>query len=186
MLEESADPSLTNGVNTDGLGQTVANVKANPELGFCKFRVRNEWVHGDENRSQTLDFYAAGSEQQHKKNFHFQAGEPGLLEGSDDGANPVEYLLSALSGCMTTTLAYYAALNGHVISKMESSYEGDLDLQGLFNLDPDVRPGYQNIRVHFKIQTDAPTEELEQYYRFSPVYDVISKSVPVEVVIETY
>jgi len=72
------------------------------------------------------DFYAAGSEQTHKKPFHFQAGEPGLLEGHDEGANPVEFLLSGLSGCMTTTIAYYAALNGYEIKKMESTYKGHL------------------------------------------------------------
>ena len=87
---------------------------------------------------------------------------------------------------MTTTLAYYAALNGYEIKKMESSYVGNLDMQGLFNLDSSVRPGYQKIKVHFKIQTDAPKEELVKYYHFSPVFDVVSKSVPVEVNIETY
>ncbi len=177
---------VINGVNVTGLQETVANLKNDPSLAHCEFRVTNQWVNGDENRSQTCDFYAAGAEQTHKKTFHFQAGEPGLLEGHDEGANPVEYLLSALSGCMTTTIAYYAALNGHVIKKMESTYKGDLNLQGILGLDPNVRPGYQKIRVEFKIQTDAPAEELEKYYPFSPVYDVVSKSVPVEVSIETY
>ena len=108
------------------------------------------------------------------------------MEGKDEGANPVEFLLSALSGCMTTTIACYAALNGHEIKEMESTYKGELDLQGLFGLDPAVRPGYQKIHVKFKIKTDAPVEELEKYYHFSPVYDVVSKSTPVDVVIETY
>ncbi|GAG70870.1 unnamed protein product, partial [marine sediment metagenome] len=177
---------IINGVNTLGLKETADNIKNQPSLGQCKFRVKNQWVNGDENRSQTSDFYAAGSEQQHSQNFHFQAGEPVLLEGKDQGANPVEFLLSGLSACMTTTINYYAALNGHHIKKMESNYEGELDLQGLFNLDPNVRPGYQKIKAHFKIQTDAPKEELEKYYHFSPVFDVVSKSVPVEVIIETY
>jgi len=87
---------------------------------------------------------------------------------------------------MTTTIAYYAALNGYEIKKMESTYKGKLDLQGLLDLDPTVRPGYQKIQVEFKIQTSAPAEELEKYYHFSPVYDVVSKSTPVEVKIETY
>ena len=60
------------------------------------------------------------------------------------------------------------------LNKMESNYKGELDLQGLFNLDPNVRPGYQKISIHFKIQTDTPVEELDKYYRFSPVYDVVN------------
>ena len=177
---------MINGVNTSGLKKTVGAIKNDPSLAHCEFRVRNQWISGGENHSETYDFYAAGAEQKHKKKFHFQADEPQLLEGGDQGANPVETLLSALSGCMTTTIAYYAALNGHKIKKMESTYDGELDLQGIFDLNPNIRPGYQKIHVHFKIQTDAPVEELEKYYHFSPVYDVVSKSVPVDVTIETY
>jgi len=177
---------IINGINTTALKKTVGDIRNDPSLAHCEFRVRNHWVGGDENKSETHDFFAAGKEQEHKKVFHFQAGEPALLEGHDNGANPVEFLLSGLSGCMTTTIAYYAALNGFEITKMDSECEGELDLQGILDLDPDIRPGYQKIRVHFKIQTDAPMEELEKYYHFSPVYDVVSKSVPVEVIIETY
>jgi len=176
---------MINGVNTAGLKKTVGEFKNDPKLARCEFRLENEWVKGGKNRSKTHTFYAAGEEQQHKQPFHFQADEPTLLEGDDEGANPVEFLLSALSGCMTTTIAYYAALNGHEIKSMKSSYKGELDLQGIFNLDPAVRPGYQKIDVHFEIKTDAPAEELQKYYHFSPVYDVVSKSVPVSVTIDT-
>lgn len=186
MTQQQTHQQTLNGVNTEGLKATVEQIHQNPALGKCEFRLKNHWVQGGENRSEAHDFYAAGGEQQHKKTFHFQAGEPPLIEGKDEGANPVEFLLSALSGCMTTTIAYYSALNGHEIKKMDSTYEGDLDMQGLFNLDKTVRPGYQKIRVHFNIQTDAPKKVLESYYHFSPVYDVVSKSVPVEVNIETY
>lgn len=175
-----------NGIDTAALKKTVGKISRQPALAHCEFRLRNEWVSGDQNRSTVKDFYAAGAEQQHKQSFYFQAGEPALLAGKDEGANPVEFLLSALSGCMTTTIAYYAALNGIKIEKMESTHKGDLDLRGLFNLDENVRPGYQKIRVDFKIKTGATKEQLEKFYPFSPVYDVISKSVPVETSIETY
>ncbi len=186
MAQQQARQAMINGINTVSLQNTVTEIQKDPSLGKCEFRVHNQWVNGDENRSQTHDFYAAGSEHEHKHTFNFKAGEPELLAGHDNGANPVEYLLSSLSGCMTTTIAYYAALNGHTIKKMESDYKGELDLQGIFGLDSSVRPGYKKIQIIFKIQTDAPAEELEKYYHFSPVYDVVSKSVPVEVKIETY
>ena len=175
-----------NGLDTLAFKKTVEEIERNPELAQCKFRVRNQWVTCDDNRSEAHDFYAAGEERKHKQVFKFRAGEPGLMGGTDAGANPVEFLLSALSGCMTTTLAYYAALNGETIEKMESTYEGELDLQGLLGLAKDVRPGYQKIRANFKIKSSAPAEHFEKYYPFSPVYDVISNSVPVEVKIETY
>lgn len=177
---------LINGINVSNLKKTADGIRSDPKLGLCEFRVTNQWVNADENRSEAKDFRAGGVECKREKPFHFRAGEPALLEGKDQGANPVEFLLSSLSGCMTTTMAYYAALHEYSIEKMESSYKGELDLQGMFNLDEDVRPGYQKICVHFKIKTDAPKEELERFYHFSPVFDVISKSVPIEVTIETY
>lgn len=186
MKESESSSHMVNGVNTQLLKKTVGKIKENPQLGFCEFRLKNEWVNGDCNRSNVDTFYAAGDEQKHKHSFQMQAGEPALLAGHDEGANPVEFLLSALSGCMTTTIAYYAALNGHSIEKMESSYTGELDLQGIFALDPSVRPGYKNIQIIFKIKTNAPAKEIETYYPFSPVYDVVSRSVPITVKIETY
>ncbi|QDP72419.1 OsmC family protein [Legionella israelensis] len=175
-----------NGVDTLTLKKTIDEIQKNPELAKCEFRVHNEWINGDENKSEAYKYYAACSEQKHKKTFEFKAGEPELLAGHDKGANPVEYLLSGLSACMTTTIAYYAALNGYKIKNMNSDFKGELDLQGIFDLAPDVRPGYQKIYATFHIETDAPEEKLKEYYKFSPVYDVVSKSVPVEVHIETY
>ncbi|KTD71534.1 OsmC family protein [Legionella tucsonensis] len=174
-----------NGINTQALKKTIGEIQKNPELAKCEFRVHNEWINGDENTSEAYKFYAACNEQMHKKTFKFHAGEPELLAGHDKGANPVEFLLSGLSACMTTTIAYYAALNGYKIKNMDSDFKGELDLQGIFNLDPDVRPGYQKIYAKFKIETDAPVEKLKEFYPFSPVYDVVSKSVPIEVIIET-
>lgn len=175
-----------NGIDTQALKKTAGQMSQHPELARCEFRLRGEWLGGDSNLSSVRDFYAAGAERQHRKTFHFQAGEPELLQGKDEGANPVEFLLSALSACMTTTIAYYAAMNGIKIEKMESEFKGDLDLRGLFNLDEDVCPGYQKIRAHFRIKTRGPKEALEKYIRFSPVYDVVSRSVPVETTVETY
>lgn len=179
-----AGNKIKNGVDTQALSQTITQIKENPSLGQCEFRLRNQWVDGDENRSEVHGYYAAGDEQAHKQVFHFQAGEPTLLAGKDQGANPVEFLLSGLAACMTTTIAYYSALHGYNIKKMHSSLKGELDLQGLFNLNPNVRPGFQNIQVIFTVDTDAPIEKLKEYYKFSPVYDVVSKSVPVEVIFE--
>jgi len=175
-----------NGLDTLAFKKTIGEIERNPELAQCKFRVRNQWVTCDDNRSEAHDFYAAGAERKHKQVFKLRAGDPELMGGTDEGANPVEFLLSALASCMTTTFAYYAALNGEKIEKMESTYEGDLNLQGLLGLAENVRPGYQKIRVNFKIKSSAPQEHFEKYYHFSPVYDVISKSVPVDVAVETY
>ena len=63
--------------------------------------------------------------------------------------------------------------------------EGDIDLRGILGLSPDVRNGYDGIRVRFEIEGDAPPEKLrqivEQSVARSAVYDVLTHGVPVEV-----
>ena len=54
-----------NGVNTKGLSETIEQIKAEPSLGRCEFRVSNKWINGGANQSKTHGFYAAGGEQEH-------------------------------------------------------------------------------------------------------------------------
>ena len=81
-------------------------------------------------------------------------------------------------------MVYHAATNGVKIDELESEFEGDLDLQGLLGLSKSVRPGFQAIRATFRVKTDGSIEQLESYTKFSPVFDVVSRSVPVSVRIE--
>jgi uncharacterized OsmC-like protein len=118
----------------------------------------------------------------------FEIDEPPVLCGQDLGANPVEYLLVALSGCLTTTLVAHAAVHGIEVKKVESRYEGDLDLRGFLGLSENVDVGYKNIRVYFKIDGDLSEEQKEALIRMaqkhSPVFNSISKPIPVSVQLE--
>jgi uncharacterized OsmC-like protein len=113
-------------------------------------------------------------------------GEPPVLLGKDKGANPVEHLLNALMGCMTTTMAYHAASRGIKIEAIDTESEGDIDLRGFLGLSDTIRKGYQNIRVRMRVKSSAKPEALRELATFSPVYDVVSNSVPVDLVVETY
>jgi hypothetical protein len=86
---------------------------------------------------------------------------------------------------MTTTMVYHAAVRGIKLDEVESELEGDLDLRGFFGISDDVRPGYQEIRVNFKVKTDLDNvETLKELTRLSPVYDVVSNGTRVIVQIE--
>jgi uncharacterized OsmC-like protein len=93
--------------------------------------------------------------------------------------------LHALAGCLTTSLVYHAAAQGIRIDAVESKFEGDLDLRGFLGMDEDVRNGYENIRVTFKIKSDAPEEKLKELCELaqkrSPVFDIVTNRVPVNV-----
>ena len=120
----------TNGVDTTRLKETVGAVKTTPDLGRFKFRIENRWIDGGENRSEVNSFYGCGQDQSRKAGFTLEADEPEILLGRDKGANPVEHLLHALAACVTTSMVYHAAARGIAIERVETSLEGDLDLQG--------------------------------------------------------
>lgn len=176
---------IVNGVNVDQLFETIGAIKNTPSLAKFKFRARNEWLDGGHNQSTIKDFYGAGREDNSRREaFVFDADEPAVLLGEDHGANPVEYVLHALAACLTTSLVYHAAARGIKVDEVESELEGDIDIQGFLGLSEKIRKGYQNIRVHFKIKSDAPAEKLTELCQFSPVFDIVSNPVPVSVRVE--
>src|SRR5262249_11234770 len=113
-------------------------------------------------------------------------GEPEVLLGDDSAPNPVEWLLHALVGCITTSTAYHAAANGIRIDAISSYVDGDLDLRGFLGLSDKVRKGYSSIRVKLRVKTQAAAEVIEGLTAMSPVLDTVSRSVPVTVSVETY
>lgn len=177
-----------NGVDVEELFKTIEAVKATPGIAAFKFRINNEWLDGGHNRSTCRDFYGAQSEVQHATPFVLDADEPPLLLGQDRGANPVEYLLHALAACVTSSLVYHAAAKGIRIEEVESSLEGNIDLRGFLGLDPNVRRGYRDIRMKFRVKADVPDDQIEELVRtgerFSPVFDSITNGVPVTVTAE--
>jgi hypothetical protein len=82
---------------------------------------------------------------------------------------------------MTTETNYRAASMGIEIESISSEVEGDIDLQGMLGLDPDVRSGYQELRATLRIKTKGPHDKLRELYKSSPVYDTLSRPVPIKV-----
>lgn len=180
--------TITNGVDVTALTQTIGALQADASLGESHFRARNRWINGALNRSTIQGFYAGGGEDTSRTQpFVYDNDEPPILLGQNRGANPVEYLLHALAGCVTTTFVYYAAAQGVEIEELDSTLEGDIDLRGLLGVAP-VKAGYQNIRITLKVKSSAPIETLHGLallaQRRSPVFSSVSTPVPVAVNVE--
>jgi uncharacterized OsmC-like protein len=178
--------SVRNGVDTETLFATLDAVKAQPELGTFQFRVKNQWLGGSHNRSTIKDFYAAGGEDTSRvEAFQLDAGEPAILIGTDTGPNPAEFLLHALAACLTTSLVYVAAARGVRLTRVESTVEGDMDVRGALGLSDEVRNGFEQIRISFVVEGDAPPEKLrelvERAKARSAVFDMVTNGVPVYV-----
>jgi uncharacterized OsmC-like protein len=173
-----------NGLDTRQMADTVAALKANPTLAQFEFRARNRWIAGGENRSTIKDFRGAGQEDASRSQaFEFTNGEPPVLLGHNEGANPVEFLLHALAGCVTTTTVLHASARGIEIESLSTRLVGDIDLQGLLAL-ADVPAGYGGIRIEMDIKAkNASDAELDDLIRFaqahSPVCNTVCRPVPV-------
>ena len=174
-----------NGIDVDMLMGTVNAVKDDPELGRCKFRATNKWTGGAHNCTTVKAFHAAKQDIDHKQTFELHCDEPAILAGTDDGANPVEHLLNALAGCVTTSMVAHAAIRGIEIQELESELEGDIDLRGFFGLADDVPKGFTAIRVKFKVKTDAKNiEMLKSLASLSPVYNTLINGAKVDIQVE--
>jgi uncharacterized OsmC-like protein len=177
--------NLVNGVNMDALEGTVNAIQENPELGESRFHIHNKWIRGGYNRTNVTDFFSAGKDIFHRQTFELDADEPPVLGSEDKGANPVEHLLHALAACVTTSMVCHAAIRGIRIDELESELEGNIDLRGFLGLSQDVRKGYRNIRINFKVKTDEENlEKLEALAKFSPVFDIVSNGTSVDIQIE--
>lgn len=115
----------------------------------------------------------------------FHMDEPPVLLGNNEGANPVEYLLVALPGCLTTSLIAHGSAKGIKIKGVESRDEWDLDLRGFLGISEDVKVGLQNIRVYFKIDADVSEEQkkelIKMAQKYSPVFNTVFNQTPVSV-----
>lgn len=178
------DSPTRNGVDTATLFATLDAVRATPQIGAFQFRATNRWVNGTHNRSTIHRFYGATQEMEHRHAFVFDADHPAVLVGTDNGPTPVEFLLHALAACLTAGIANIAAARGVNLESVESTVEGDIDLNGILGLSADVRNGYEQIRIAFTLRGDDPrklAKVVEQSRRRSAVFDVLTNGVPIAI-----
>ncbi len=179
-------PTQLNGVNVDQLVATVNAVQQNPDLARFQFRAHNEWIGGGHSRTSIQGFYGAGQEDASRgRPFILEGDEPPVLLGGNAGANAVEAVLHALASCLAVGFIYNAAAQGIHVESLSFDLEGDLDLRAFLGLSEKVRPGYEGIRLTYRVKSDAPREKIVELCNYvqktSPVLDIIRNPVPVTV-----
>ena len=184
-LAAVAEQQIVNGVNVDELNATVDAIKVDAEIAKFKFRASNKWVSGGHNRTTVKDLYGACQEITRDRPFVIEADEPPILLGTDRGANPVEYTLAALAGCLTTTLVFFASAEGVKLDEVTSRFEADASMLGFLGLDENTRMGFDEIRVTFDIKSEAPREKIQELLELaqarSGVFDMLTNPTPVSV-----
>lgn len=180
--------SVNNGVNVQALLDAREALKDAPGATKFTWRASCKWQNGTHSRTSIQGFRGLGEEQKHKTLSSFDADHPEIFASEDNGVTPVEFLLVGLASCLTAGIAAVAQNRGIQLHSVEADVEGSMDIQGILGMDSDVRNGYDDIRVKFKIDADASRKDIEalvaQSQKRSAVFDAITNptSVSVEVV----
>ena len=176
---------VNNGVNVEALMGAREALDAAPEAAQFKWRSTSEWVNGTHTRTTVGGFFGLGEEQSRGKTFSLDTDHPEVFAATDQGVTPVEMVLSGLAGCLTAGVASVAQHRGIQLHSVTATIEGDMDLQGILGIDPDVRNGFRAIRVHFQIDANATEDEIKalvaQSQKRSAVFDIVTNPTNVYV-----
>lgn len=182
---QTPSAAVNNGVNVAALIGAREALDATPEAAQFKWRSKCEWVNGTHSRSTVGGFFGLGEEQDRGKSFTIDTDHPEVFAAEDHGVTPVEMILSGLAGCLTAGVASVAQHRGIQLHSVTATIEGDMDLQGILGIDPDVRNGFRSIRVHFEIDANASEDDIKalvaQSQKRSAVFDIITNPTNVYV-----
>ena len=180
-----AETTVNNGVNVEALLAAREALKSAPEAAKFKWRASCKWQNGTHSETKIEGFHGLGQEQKHRSSFSFDADHPEIFASEDHGITPVEFMLVGLASCLTAGVAAVAQNRGIQLRSVEARVEGTMDIQGILGIDSEVRNGYDDIKVTFNNDADAPRKDIEalvaQSQKRSAVYDVITNPTNVTV-----
>ncbi|MFA6156253.1 OsmC family protein [Mesorhizobium sp.] len=175
----------TNGVNVAALLGAREALKDAPEAARFKWRATSEWVKGTHNQATVDGFFGLGEEQKHRQTYKFESDHPQIFASEDNGATPVEFVLVGLAGCLTAGIAAVAQNRNIQLHSVKATLEAGMNIQGILGVDPDVRNGFDGIKVHYDIDADASADDIAalvaQSQKRSAVFDIITNPTDVTV-----
>jgi len=180
---------VDNGVNVEALLGAREALTGMPEAAKFQWRAKCSWIRGTHSRSSMESFFGLGEEQSHRQEYTVDTDHPEVFASEDNGATPVEMVLAGLAGCLTAGVATVAQNRNIQLRSVTATLEAGMDLQGILGIDPDVRNGFDGIRVSYTIDADATEDEIKalvaQSQKRSAVYDILTNptAVTVEVVL---
>jgi uncharacterized OsmC-like protein len=167
---KTASPKIVNGINVDDLFALIDVVKSDAAKGNTSWRVATTWQGQTRSRAEVTGF-GMGSEEVRRR-FTFDIDEPSELGGSNQSANPQEYLISALNACMTVGYVAQCAVRGITLESLQIETEGEIDLRGFLGIDPAVAKGYESLRYTVRIKGNGTRQQ------FAEVHEAVMATSP--------
>ncbi|HEY8541469.1 MAG TPA: OsmC family protein [Pseudothermotoga sp.] len=119
------------------------------------------------------------------RNFTMYVDEPPQLGGEDKGANPVEYVLAALAGCLNVVGHLVAKEMGIVLRELSIEIQGILNPAKFQGKSQQERAGYKQIDVLINVKTDADEKTLAKWLKTveerCPVSDNLANPTPLKI-----
>ncbi len=183
-MSTTAKP-IDNGVNVQALLDAREALSEAPEAAQFTWRAKCEWIKGTHSRSTVEGFFGLGEEQKHRSKYTLEADHPEVFASEDNAATPVEIVLAGLASCLTAGIASIAQMRDIQLRSVTATIEGGMDIQGILGMDSDVRPGFDGIKVTYKIDADATPDEIKavvaQSQKRSAVFDIVTNPTNVTV-----
>lgn len=183
-MSTTAKP-IDNGVNVQALLDAREALSEAPEAAQFTWRAKCEWIKGTHSRSTVEGFFGLGEEQKHRNKYTLEADHPEVFASEDNAATPVEIVLAGLASCLTAGIASVAQMRDIQLRSVTATIEGGMDIQGILGMDSDVRPGFDGIKVTYKIDADATPDEIKavvaQSQKRSAVFDIVTNPTNVTV-----
>lgn len=174
----TVETKVDNGVNTEALIGARGAFSQMPEAASFVFRSTCDWVSGTESSNTINGYFGLGEEQIRKETFVVNADHPEVFAAADTAPTPPELVLSALGSCLTGGVAAVAQHRGIQLRKVQAIIEGEIDVRGILGMDPDIRNGFNAIRVRFEIDADASESDIRalvaQSQKRSAVFDLLT------------
>lgn len=159
-----------NGIDVDALRSTIEEVAKDHAKGQTRWGVTTTWKGGTRTDTHVTNCEIGG--QRVNKDFTIKTDEPLELCGSNQFANPQEYLMAAFNSCITVGYVAACAMEGIELEDLRIETTGDIDLRGFLGLDENVSPGYDEIQYTVHIKGNGTPEQ------FQKVHEIVNATSP--------
>lgn len=122
------------------------------------------------------------------RQFTLVVDEPQSLGGTDEDANPVEYILAGFAGCANVVGHVVAKELGFTINNLKIEASGELNPNRFLGTSNEERAGFKSIKLNLIPDTDASIETLAEWLQIvekrCPVKDNLQNSTPISIAVE--
>lgn len=168
-----------NGIDVGALRGLIDDVTREPKKAVAGFAVTTRWTGGTKTETRAEEWTLGGERK--GRGFTVRTDEPPELCGEGVQANPQEVLMAGLNACMMVGYVAGCAARGIELEKLEIETEGELDLRGFLGVDPNVKPGYEELRYTVRIKGNGTPEQFREVHetvmRTSPNFFNLSRPV---------